>query len=144
MGADLYIKKLYEPMKKKYDPLFEKAVKKRDSAISKPEEKKYQKEVDKYYDKMHSKGYFRDSYNESNVLNKLGLDYWQDVSAFLNKKGQMSPQNADILAKMIENRNLNLRGVTEKDKKYFIEGKEELLKFLRTAKKLNTVIEASI
>ena len=143
MGADLYIHKLFDKQKKKYEPLFAKAVSKRDNAILPSEQKEYQKDVDKYYEKMYSKGYFRDSYNEGNILNRLGLSYWRDFPAFM-KGRNITPKNAEILAKMIERRELDLKGVSEKDKKYFIEGKKELVNFLRTAKKLNAVIDASI
>ena len=80
MGADLYIEKLHQPLRQKYEPLFEAAVRRRDALPPKSRKARAaQKEVTRYYDLMYSQGYFRDSYNASNVLNRLGLSWWVDV-----------------------------------------------------------------
>src|SRR5580698_2449823 len=81
MGADLYLEKIHHPRMKQYEPLFQAALGKRDSARPKSREfRAAQREVGKYYDLMYAEGYFRDSYNVTNVLNRLGLSWWADVS----------------------------------------------------------------
>jgi hypothetical protein len=74
MGADLYIENIHYPLMRKYEPLFESAVRRRDSSPPKSKEAEAaQRDVTKYYDLMYSEGYFRDSYNATSVLWRLGL-----------------------------------------------------------------------
>ena len=55
-----------------------------------------QKWVLKYFEKMHERGYFRDSYNPSNLLWLFDLSWWRDVSTVLvGKGGKTSPRNAE-------------------------------------------------
>jgi hypothetical protein len=76
MGADLYIRAIHDPIVEKYQPLFDKAVRRRDALPSDSNEQEVaQQEVEKYYDLMYSEGYFRDSYNSTNVLWTLGLSW---------------------------------------------------------------------
>ena len=35
--------------------------------------------IESIYDEESGDGYFRDSYNPTSILNKLGLDWWADV-----------------------------------------------------------------
>ena len=54
-----------------------------------------QEQVLRYYDKMYQRGYFRDSYNPSNLLWLFGLSWWRDVlDVLVGKDGKMSPRNA--------------------------------------------------
>jgi len=64
-----------------------------------------QKRVLKYYDKMHERGYFRDSYNSSNLLWLFDLSWWQDVlEVLVDKDGKMSPANAGRFLRMLAER----------------------------------------
>lgn len=102
MGADLYIRSLNDKTKKKYEALFNDAVEKRDNAKTEKERDKHQREVIKYYDLMYSKGYFRDSYNNSNLLWQFNLDYWTYFAGFLNKQSRLTPTKAKKLLAELE------------------------------------------
>lgn len=76
MGADLYIEKIHQPLLEKYQPLFDEAVRQRDALPRDSKEAKAaQRKVTRYYDLMYSDGYFRDSYNVTSVLWRLGLSW---------------------------------------------------------------------
>ena len=105
-------------------------------------------------------GYFRDSYNNSNVVNLFGLSYWQDFDKWTNKNGEMTPAMAqellDELAKRepIFKKNLDERVVkvlaedtTETEKQirdYFIGKYFQLQRFLKHAIELNSNIDCSL
>lgn len=135
MGADLYIKSITEPARKKYEPRFNKACAARDAhieqrqrleqvlatfknsgATSLPSIAKQakgirqlletikaqivaaQKEVERYYSLMNGRGgYFRDSYNGSSVLWRLGLSWWKDC-----KGGTMKSKDLADFAVRVE------------------------------------------
>jgi hypothetical protein len=144
MGADLYITSQYEPNNKKYRPKFEEAVKDRDSARSKAEEKRLQESVEGYFDKMLSVGYFRDSYNNSNLLWQLGLDYWTWFAGYL-EDGYLVPEKAELVLAEVEARRHLLDEIEEKEeRRYFEEKYEEFTEFLRTAIGLGEPIQCSI
>jgi hypothetical protein len=147
MGADLYIRKLFDPQMKKYKRQIQIAVQKRDSALLSSDKDKAQKEVDRLYNIMYSKGYWRDPYNKYEVLDKMKFSYWVDFPCLTkNVKGRrmMSPENAKMLACLLEKRNMNLRGFNAEEKEYFKKGKNELIQFLNSASKLKQSIECSI
>jgi hypothetical protein len=69
MGADLYLMSLHEPARKKWEPRFEAAAKERNRhEPGTPEHERWHKRVLKYYDRTYSAGYFRDPYNDWDVL----------------------------------------------------------------------------
>lgn len=157
MGADLYINKLYETNKKKWKPAFDAACKARsDIEDNDPRVKKAQKAVDRAYEKMYSVGYFRDSYNCWNVLNRLGYSWWVDVSKLLNKKRNMSVANARKFRNMVANakfkpfseKDLKVWNISPKDmkdsEKYFVQCRKELLEFLSDAIKMKQPIYCSL
>lgn len=163
MGADLYINKLYKANRNKYQPLMDAWVELRDAhPHGSKEADKAQKKVSYYYDKVYSVGYFRDSYNGSNVLNRLGLSWWKDFDKFidLKKSRSVSPKSAqkflDLIRPLpiqeVDAAKLKEMGCVVDDSKNspeswnksFHEQKAELVKFLETAIKLKTPIEASI
>lgn len=77
MGADLYHKSIMKPAYAKYHPEWEKVI---TSPKSNNEEgiKKRQDELDRLWNLMYPEaGYFRDSYNSSNLLWTLGMSWWQ-------------------------------------------------------------------
>jgi hypothetical protein len=80
MGADLYIPKLRAPVEAEWQPKFEAAVAKRNAATDDDSRAAAQKLVDEAYDhRWGGEHYFRDSYNNSSVMWRMGLSWWNDV-----------------------------------------------------------------
>ena len=161
MGADLYIRSLSEPAKAKYQPLFDKAVKARDSLKDgDPRKDKAQEKVNKYYNLMYSEGYYRDSYNVTSVMWCMDLSWWQDVGKLLNKKSELSPTKAKKLLKMVWEREVKPATAEEIKEKYgtvddgenspekwlecWQRQRLELIAFLQEAIRLNEPIYCSI
>jgi hypothetical protein len=119
------------------------------------------------YDKTFSvdNGYFRDSYNSSNLLWSLGLNYWQWLGSFVDGKGYLRPQYARIILKKIESKSVteirvkrhlksqkieldnNGKPADEEFKElldYFVEKRERLLRFLKMAIETDSPILCSI
>jgi len=108
MGADLYIPSLHKICEKKFKTPFQQAVWVRDAVhllatvnktvnidgkdvkLKKINERA-QALVTFLYDQMYSEGYFRDSYNDNNLLAILGASYWVDMAKLVDKKGLMQP-----------------------------------------------------
>jgi hypothetical protein len=115
-----------------------------------------QKWVLKYYGKMHERGYFRDSYNPSNLLWLFDLSWWQDVlDVLVGKDGKMSPRNAERFLKMLADREpvfeaklkkvKPAKGETRAEVEEYFRGKYERLKtFLRQAIDRKESIECSL
>ena len=108
MGADLYLNSVFRKHRDKYAPKFDHWVAKR-KALHKAGQReaadRAQKWVLKYYGKMHERGYFRDSYNPSNLLWLFDLSWWQDVlEVLVDKDGKMSPRNAERFLQMLADR----------------------------------------
>ena len=165
MGADLYINSVFEPNNKKYTPQFDAAVSKRNS-VTKHDSKEAeaaQKRVDKYFDLMYGKGYFRDSYNSTSLLWRLDLSWWSDVGDMLDEEGDLSPAKAHLFLEMLESRSIapitkkeleeydgngKSKKVSQKQvdewNEYYINKKKKLIAFLKLAIKLNEPIHCSI
>ena len=156
MGADLYLHSIYDKNYDKWNPVFEAAVKSRDSfPHGSPQAKAFQDEVNLAYSRMYTEdGYFRDSYNNSSVLWRLGLSWWSDIIPMC-EKGMLSPKKAKRLRSMIEKRPLALP--TEEDLKswggedsieewasYFTQKKGQLIAFLTRAIVLDEPIDCSL
>jgi hypothetical protein len=149
MGADLYIASEYDSNNAKWEPVFYRWIeirKKLSRAGKEVEARKAGEKVDRLYGRMYSKGYFRDSYNDTNLLWKFGLSWWVDMEAFLGKGGMLSPEKARELLKTLaglENTfKANVRG--DKHRKYF-EGKyKKFKKFLKSAIEKNEPIACLI
>jgi hypothetical protein len=99
MGADLYLNSVFRKHRDRYAPKFDHWVAKR-RALHKAGQReaadRAQKQVLKYFEKMHERGCFRDSYNPSNLLWLFDLSWWQDVlEVLVGKDGKMSPENAE-------------------------------------------------
>jgi hypothetical protein len=164
MGADLYINKLSQPCQKKWKPVFDKAVEKRNEAKAKGNkeaEESFQKQVSEAYDKMYSEGYFRDSYNASSVLATLGLSWWADVAPLQNKQGNITGKNLLKFLKMVEEAKQELptkeglkgshaqvdeegENSVEGWHKYYTEKRIRLIEFIKQAIKLKSPIQASL
>ena len=160
MGADLYIQLTYKKQRDKYEPAFYEWARKRDEAVDEEAEKVCQEKVTYYHNKMNDEaGYFRDSYNNSNLLNLFGISYWGNFNEYLDKGGVLTPANAqallDDLAKREDTFTANLKtrideilaiDKTEtkaKLRKYFISKYFQFQRFLQTAIKLQSNIECS-
>jgi hypothetical protein len=145
MGADLYIKSTYQPNHEKYQQQFHQYATKRDAARTEAEKKRYQRKVDEYYGKMYEVGYFRDSYNNSNLLWKLGLDYWVWFAEFVNDKQELSPDNAAIVLAEIEQRKDQLGEIEDAEEQKYFQGKyDEFVAFLRQAIESDEPVYCSI
>jgi hypothetical protein len=104
MGADLYIKKIFDENNKKYEPFFYSAIDLRDSfgrdSVD-PLAKKAQEIVSYFHEKMYDVGYFRDSYNGTALLFLLNLSWWKDVGPLVNKSGNISGKNLKAFRELI-------------------------------------------
>ena len=148
MGADLYINSLSDKCKEKYEPLFEEWVEKRNSTEDIMEKDKCQKKVSEYYDKMMGEGYYRDSYNDSNLLWKYGLSYWDWFGKLLDKEGNLTPTKARIVLMTMDD-GINdfgeeLKDLSGEEKVFFMKKDKEFRKFLQTAIDLDEPIYCSI
>ncbi len=161
MGADLYIKSIHQPLVDKYGPLFEAAARRRDQApAGSKEQTKAQRLVDKYYDRMYAAGYFRDSYNSTNVLVTLGLSWWQDVMPLCNDR-ELEGDNLHRFRDMVAGAEQHLPTREELTARHarvadtgedslavwhewFVRKRKQLLAFLDTAIERNSGIHCSL
>lgn len=118
MGADLYIKHLFDKRYKEFSPLFDAAVEKRDEAESEMDcmsvwnknFAKLQQTYDEnarltnhYYEMIYCPPhYFRDSYNCSCSLWTLGLSWWRDISGVISIDGIITPERGKTFLVLIE------------------------------------------
>jgi hypothetical protein len=182
MGADLYIEAVTNAAREKWKPIFEEAVGKRDRAFDawKAEHgplqiKEFDPPVSKYpnplrphvaavrkaYAGMYpDNGYFRDSYNGTNFLNRLGLSWWQDVIPLLDTDSNLTVPAIRKLRGMVAEREVQEidRAWLEKNhcrvdddenspegwNSYFRKEKAAFLKFLDCALKMEEPIHASL
>ena len=94
---------------------------------------------------MHEEGYFRDSYNDSNLLWKLGLDYWIWFAGYLDDERCLQPREAKAVLAEVESRRHRLDDIEdEKEREYFQEKYEEFVGFLRTAIESDELVRCSI
>ena len=92
MGADLYINSLYEPQRARWEQKFEAAVKHRDSLpADSPERDEAQIEVDHCFTQMRSQGYFRDPYNDWDLLWHFGLSRSEERRVGKECRSRWSP-----------------------------------------------------
>lgn len=152
MGADLYIRSITNAAEKKHRPLFDAAVAEREKAKQRGDSaaaEAAQVAVEAAYDGMHPEdGYFRDSYNCTSILGQIGLSWWQDVIPLCTKSGHLRGENLRKLIAEIEARpvppaeDLDLtngkvepagENSREEWRKMFVEKRERLLRFLRSA-----------
>lgn len=138
MGADLYIQSAFTATHERWRKRFDRAVARRDAAADgSAEQQRLQKTVGRSYQRMFSNGYFRDSYNSSNLLWQFGLSWWDDVIPMLNQAGELSPGRAQELLSMLQSR---LDGFEQRlatsppdEQQYFRKKWRQLRYFLTTA-----------
>lgn len=91
MGAELYIERIQRPLLHRYQPLFLAALQKRNQApAGSKAAATAQAELEHYGALMQSKGYFRDNYNATSVLWRLGLSWWDDVMPLCDEQGKLN------------------------------------------------------
>jgi hypothetical protein len=149
MGADLYISQLFDPQFQKWHKLFEKAIAERDSLPeNSPERAEAQKRAEHCFEKMYEQGYFRDSYNDSSVLWKFGLSWWEDAIPMLNETSQLTTEKASALLSMLKEREddfeCNLASEQEPLRRYFRRKYKALQEFLNQAIQLGVPVECSL
>jgi hypothetical protein len=149
MGADLYINSLYEPQRASWEQKFEAAVKHRDSLpADSPERDEAQIEVDHCFTQMRSQGYFRDPYNDWDLLWHFGLSWWSDVIPMLDEDCRLTAGAATKLLAMLTEREgrfgERLSALSEADAQYFRDRYVELRQFLNQAVVLGEAIECSL
>lgn len=95
------------------------------------------------FDQMNAKGYYRDSYNQSNLLWRLGMNYWGYINELLDGSCLMSVANMRKLANDIKHAAIIPAGQMEGDERltgilaewdtYFAEKKADLLALMQQA-----------
>jgi hypothetical protein len=149
MGADLYITPLYQEQRQKWEPEFEKAVLLRDSCTEgTAEHRQAQAEVEECHNRLNERGYFRDPYNDWDVLWKFGLSWWEDVIPMLDHHSNLSVAEAKNLLAMLKERektfDLALAQLPAEDQQYFRRRYAALQEFLHEAIAMGTPIETSL
>lgn len=153
MGADLYIKKLQDPVKAEWRPKFDEAVSQREAATDDAAREAAQTLVNEAYDHLYGDGhYFRDSYNATSVLHRMGLSWWQDIEYDVHDEAadiNVSPDACRRFLEKVQNapftlptRNELLRDHAKVDDgensveawhKFYAERREKLIAFLKRA-----------
>lgn len=142
MGADIYLESEYKANERKHRRNFYRWCKKRDNAADDTRKKVCQNKVEYYHAMMYSRGYFRDSYNDSNFLNRVGLSWWQDVVPKLDKEGKLPVNQMEWLKKELVSRKFKPVSATEAKawneqvseiNLYFERKQKDLLNLLDTA-----------
>jgi hypothetical protein len=104
--------------------------------------------VEKCYEKMYERGYFRDPYNDNDLLWKFGLSWWTDVIPMLDGEGQLSVEKAAGLLALLKQRDnifqLKLAQLPASERKSFLDRYAKLQKFLNDAIELGSPIHASL
>jgi hypothetical protein len=149
MGADLFIPVLHQKHHEKWQKRFDQAARRRNRLQDgTPQHAEAQKQVELCYGKMYERGYFRDSYNDSNLLWKFGLSWWNDIIPLLDDDRYLPVQKQKTLLTMLKEREPafedNLKKIPTNDRQYFLEKYEALQSFLGEAIALDSLIECSL
>jgi hypothetical protein len=149
MGADLYISQLFDPQYKKWQKRFHKAVTYRDRLPeNSPEWEEAHKRAELCFERMYERGYFRDPYNDSALLWRFGLSWWEDVPPMLTDKAQLTPEKACALLAMLQEREplfeCNLASEQKPARQYYRRKYMVLKSFLNQAIRLGVPIECSL
>ncbi len=158
MGADIYLNSKFKPNQAKHKAEFEKAVAIRDAfPRGSKEADEAQKAVSASYSAMYAVGYFRDSYNSSTFLNKIGLSWWRDIVPLLDegtddKMPTLPISEAVKLRKIVAETPLIEAEIAkvfpddprEKVREYFEEARRDLVALLDESIALNEPLEMSL
>ena len=154
MGADLYIDSVIEEAKNKYGSKFKYWANKRDELQGgSPEHAVAQKKAQYYYRMMFpSKGYFRDSYNDSGLFPILGMSWW--MLKYIDDEGEISVENCKLFLQEIRRKKVpslacwvngrKVKGDGEEWRRYFEKKRKGLMAFLSRAIKLGETVKASV
>lgn len=109
MGADIYLKSVYDNGRDAKEKLFEQAADKRNRLANQygwedGRAVEAQKEVDEAYAALYSDGYFRDSYNDTSLFWLLGLSWWELGDQLLDEEGFLPIDKARELLALLESR----------------------------------------
>ena len=160
MGADLYINRLQKQCRRKNIRNFNRWCIKRDVSEKNSERRELcQAKVSYYHNKMYERGYFRDSYNSSSVLWRLGLSWWEDIGKMLDSESNLTVEKArelrDVIATTpltlvssideLENNNFSIEGddPVKQWNDYFKDKKLQFIYFLDEAIRLREPIYCS-
>ena len=149
MGADLYIDSLYEPNQAVWAHEFEDAAKLCDSLTpGTPEHEDARERLRYCHEQMNSRGYFRDPYNDWDVLWQFGLSWWDDVIPMLDEDARLSVANARRLLAMLDQREESfeerLAGLPDKKQQSYRDRYIELRQFLNQAVALGESVNCSL
>lgn len=107
-------------------------------------------------DEVTSQGYFRDAYNITNVLNTLGLSWWQDVFPLCTEDGLLEGNNLlRVRRKIIVAKQrfpsphlLQTAGAESLDlaawQQFYIDQRRKLLVFLDRAIAMNSAVRCAL
>ena len=141
MGADLYIQSITDKAREEHQKGWGDAIAARNAGTG------TQKEVEAAWRKLYPKeGYFRDSYNDSNLLWTMGLDYWKWFAKMLDEEGMLSVENAKLVRDEVLSREMTKIPEWEDEdaRAYFTEKRTRFIAFLERAIELNEPIYCSI
>lgn len=161
MGADLYIRSLFNKCKEEHEEYFRTACFVRDALPRGTKVADQAQELVSYFsDKMYESGYFRDSYNSSSLFRQLDLSWWQDLPGYTENDPdgipRLMPDGARKLLLEVQSRKIpdlqtfkaknaewlgRNEDSPEKWHQYFVEKQERFIKFLETAIELDEPIE---
>lgn len=149
MGADLYIDLVFKPSFEKWEGKFNEATAKRDACERDTEEyKQWQEKAFECYDLMYTEGYFRDSYNPSNLLWKFDLSWWEDILPMVDEEQNLSVEKAgeflDLLKQREETFEKSLAELPEDDQYEYQQHYTELQTFLNRAIELDSPVNCSL
>jgi hypothetical protein len=149
MGADLYLKGEFERHHKPWKELFDKAVGERDKCETDSTQfRTWQRRVETYYERMYAVGYFRDPYNDWEMLGLLDLSWDGDVIPMLDLDHHLSPAKAKEFLTLLESREAkfkkNLTHLSRRDSQYFREQYRKLNLILQHSVAANLPIYCSL
>ena len=97
---------------------------------------------------MLSQGYFRDPYNNWDVLWQFGLSWWTDVIPMLDQEARLSVPQAERLLQMLRDREgtfeERVEAIRAEEQAYFRRRSVELRAFLNQAIALDEPIDCSL
>jgi len=145
MGADLYLRSITNKARAEYEQRFYEACRERDLLpIGTPEWNTKQDEVNELFDRLYpDDGYFRDAYNDCNLLWQLGLSWWQDIHPMLTKRNYLPIRQAKKFLKMLLERELP-PDLDDDARKYFQEKKKRLVSLLERSIEMRERIYCSL
>ena len=149
MGADLFIRTLFEEHRTQWERRFDRAVARRDRLQrGTAAYDAAQQHVEFCFEKLHERGYFRDPYNDWDVLWKFGLSWWTDVIPLLDDEQRLSVENTKKLLALLAEREptfeTNVSKLSAEDQQSFRKRYPRLQRFLEEAIELDEPIECSL